>query len=217
MAKEIVSGEIDWNEADLPSPKSQNKNEYMKLKEGENVVRIMGNPIQTYIHWVTLQDGSQRKIVSPTNDPELVAKLERAGFRKQANWIIKALDRSDDQFKLLEIGNQIYKGIQGLYNNPKWGKVTAYDVSINRGPKGTQPLYTVTPNPKESLDSSFKQKFIDFNDKINMDRITTPLPSAEICKMLGWSSSSAHDDEDEDDVAPVKTANKKQSFNFDFE
>ena len=111
MAKEVVSGEIDWNEADLPSPKSGGKSDYMRLKEGENVVRIMGNPVQTYIHWVTLPDGTQRKIVSPSNSPALVKKLEEAGFRRQPNWIIKVLDRSDNEFKLLEIGNQIYKGI----------------------------------------------------------------------------------------------------------
>jgi hypothetical protein len=215
MAKEVVSGEIDWNEADLPSPKSGGKSDYMRLKEGENVVRIMGNPVQTYIHWVTLPDGTQRKIVSPSNSPALVKKLEEAGFRRQPNWIIKVLDRSDDEFKLLEIGNQIYKGIQTLFNNPKWGKVTGYDISVNRGPKGQQPLYSVTPNPKESLESSFKQKFIDFNDRINIDKLVSPMPAEEISKMLGLSSSSSRD-EDEDSAPQQKKAGSK-NFDFDFE
>lgn len=214
MAKDTVSGEIDWNEADLPSPKGGGKNDYMRLKEGENVVRIMGNPVQSYIHWVTLTDGAQRKIVSPSSSPALVKKLEEAGFRRQPNWIIKVLDRSDDEFKLLEIGNQIYKGIQTLFNNPKWGKVTGYDISINRGPKGQQPLYSVTPNPKESLESAFKQKFVDFNDRINIDKLVSPMPAEEIAKMLGLSTSgpSARDEESE---APKKVASK--SFDFDFE
>jgi hypothetical protein len=187
----------------------------MRLKEGENVVRIMGNPVQTYIHWVTLPDGTQRKIVSPSNSPALVKKLEEAGFRRQPNWIIKVLDRSDDEFKLLEIGNQIYKGIQTLFNNPKWGKVTGYDISVNRGPKGQQPLYSVTPNPKESLESSFKQKFIDFNDRINIDKLVSPMPAEEISKMLGLSSSSSRD-EDEDSAPQQKKAGSK-NFDFDFE
>jgi hypothetical protein len=215
MAKEVVSGEIDWNEADLPSPKSGGgKSDYMRLKEGENVVRIMGNPVQTYIHWVTLPDGAQRKIVSPSNSPALVKKLEEAGFRRQPNWIIKVLDRSDNEFKLLEIGNQIYKGIQTLFNNPKWGKVTAYDISVNRGPKGQQPLYSVTPNPKESLESSFKQKYIDFNDRINIDKLVSPMPAEEISKMLGLSSSSSRDENDE---APQTKKAGSKNFDFDFE
>jgi len=211
MGRDTISGEIDWNDADLPTPKGQGKNDYMRLKEGENVVRIMGNPIQTYIHWVTLPDGTQRKIVSPSSSPSLVKKLEDAGFRRQPNWIIKVLDRSDDEFKLLENGNQIYKGNQTIFNNPKWGKVTGYDISVNRGPKGQQPLYSVTPNPKEALESTFKQKFVDFNDRVNIDKMVTPMPAEEVARMLGWS-----DDEDE---APVtKTSSSKGGkFEFDFE
>lgn len=214
MAKEAISGEIDWNEADLPSGKG--KTDFMRLKEGENVVRIMGNPTQSYIHWVTLPDGAQRKIVSPTSNQALVRKLEDAGFRKQPNWIIKILDRSDNEFKLLEIGNQIYKGIQMLFNNQKWGKVTGYDISINRGPKGQQPLYTVTPNPKESLESTFKAKFVEFNDKVNIDRMITPMPSEEIVKMLGFSSSLTADSAKDDSEPATKTAGAKK-FEFDFE
>lgn len=214
MAKETISGEIDWNEADLPSPKGSGKNDYIRLKEGENVVRIMGNPVQTYIHWLTLPDGSQRKIVSPASNPALVRRLEDAGFRRQPNWIIKVLDRSDDEFKLLEVGNQIYKGIQTLYNNPKWGKVTGYDISINRGPKGQQPLYSVTPNPKESLETSFKQKFVDFNDRVNIDKLISPIPSEEIEKMLGLSSESSS--QEETPSKGTKTV-KSSAMTFDFD
>lgn len=214
MAKETISGEIDWNEADLPSPKGSGKNDYIRLKEGENVVRIMGNPVQTYIHWLTLPDGSQRKIVSPSSNPALVRRLEDAGFRRQPNWIIKVLDRTDDEFKLLEVGNQIYKGIQTLYNNPKWGKVTGYDISINRGPKGQQPLYSVTPNPKEALESSFKQKFVDFNDRVNIDKLISPIPSEEIEKMLGLSSEASA--QDESPRQSTKAA-KGSSMTFDFD
>lgn len=217
MAKETVSGEIDWNEADVGG---KGKTDFMRLKEGENVVRIMGNPVQSYIHWVTLPDGAQRKIVSPSNSPALVKKLEEAGFRRQPNWIIKILDRSDNEFKLMEIGNQIYKGIQMLFNNAKWGKVTGYDISINRGPKGQQPLYSVTPNPKESLESTFKAKFVEFNDKVNIDRMISPMPSEEIAKMLGFSMSAASgpsSDAPSNDVDTSQKTAKAKPFDFDFE
>ena len=218
MSKEFVSGEIDWNDPEAASGGKREKgSDYMKLKEGENVVRVMSNPIRTYVHWITTAEGSNRKIVSPSNNTGLVKKLEQAGFRLQPSYLIKVLDRADNEFKLLEIGNQIFKGIQTLINNPKWGKATSYDISINRGPKGTQPLYTVTPNPKEALETSFKQKFVDFNDRINLDKMTSPLPDEEIYKLLGWSA-----DDDDDDFASTpsqKTAGggKGGKFNFDFE
>lgn len=213
MAKE-ATGEIDWNDADFSG---KGKTDYMKLKEGENDVRVMGNPIQSYVHWVTTSDGKQKKIVSPSNSPQLLKKLEDSGFRRQTNWIVKILDRDGDSFKLMEIGSQIYKGIQMLANNPKWGKVTAYDISINKGPKGQQPLYNVTPNPRETLDPKFKQEFIEFNDKLNIDRMITPMPSEEIAKMLGFNlSAPTQKSESSADDSKAGTG-KGKDFNFDFE
>jgi hypothetical protein len=211
MAKEFISGEIDWNEADLPSSKGEKGELFLRLAEGENIVRVMGNPVQNYIHWVTTPDGKNRKIVSPTSNPALVKRLEDAGFKRQPNWIIKVLDCKDQKFKLLEVGNQIFKGIQALFNHPKWGKVTGYDISINRGPKGTQPLYTVTPNPKESLDSSLKQKYIEFNDKVNVDKIISPMPSEELEKMLGFSPTKPASEKQ------MTKSSSAQTEEFDFE
>ena len=132
----MVFGEVDWNSADSGTTKSN----FMRLEEGENTVRVMGNPVQFYIHWVVAPDGSRRKINSPVDSPELVRRLEDAGFKRQARWLVKVLDRSDDEFRVLEVGPQIYNGIKSLYNNSRWGKVTQYDLTINKGPKGTQPL-----------------------------------------------------------------------------
>lgn len=201
----MVFGEVDWNAADSGSPKS----DFMRLEEGENTVRVMGNPVQFYIHWVVDSSGSRSKINSPVNDPGLVNRLEDSGFKRQARWLIKVLDRKDDQFRLLEVGPQIYNGIKSLYNNARWGKVTQYDITINRAPKGVQPLYSVTPNPKEALPASFKQKFVDFNDRVNVDKVISPSTAGEVCDKMGWShapasASSSHDSGDDD-------------FDFDFE
>lgn len=201
----MVFGEVDWNAADSGSPKS----DFMRLEEGENTVRVMGNPVQFYIHWVVDSSGSKSKINSPVNDPELVNRLEDSGFKRQARWLIKVLDRKDDQFRLLEVGPQIYNGIKSLYNNARWGKVTQYDITINRAPKGVQPLYSVTPNPKEALPATFKQKFVDFNDRVNVDKVISPSTAADVCEKMGWnhvpsSVSSSHDSGDDD-------------FDFDFE
>ena len=116
--------------------------------------------------------------------------------------IVKVLDRSDETFKLLEIGSQIYSGIRSLYNHPKWGKVTQYDVSVIRGPKGTQPLYSVTPNPKEALDSGFKTQFVDFNDRVNVDKLISPMDPGEVCDLMGWqvTSSATTESSETDDM-----------------
>jgi|TARA_R110001583_G_scaffold16234_28_gene66389 hypothetical protein len=204
----VVFGEVDWNSGDVGGPKS----DFMRLEEGESVVRVMGNPVQFYIHWVTTPDGSKRKVNSPVDAPELVRRLEDSGFRRQARWLIKVLDRTDNEFKLLEVGSQIYNGVRALYNNQKWGKVTAYDVSINRGPKGSQPLYGVTPNPKEALGTEFKSAFVSFNDRVNVDKMITPSTSEFICELMGWDDSNYVSESD-----TSGTTEGGDEFDFDFE
>jgi len=208
MSSDIVFGEIDWNSGDTGT---ERKSDWMKLKEGENVVRIMGNPIQFYVHWVQTSTGN-KKVVSPVGCPALVNRLVDSGFRRQAKWLIKVLDRTDDTFKVVEVGSQIYNGVRALYNNPRWGKVTAYDVSINRGPKGSQPLYNVTPNPKESLDASFKPKFVDFNKSMDVAKLTAPATVSDVCELLGWNVG--------DFVSNTQTSSDQagdEDFEFDFE
>lgn len=209
---EFVFGEIDWNSGSTGASTSR-ASDFMRLSEGENVVRIMGNPIQYFVHWVTSADGSTRKINSPIDTPELVKRLEDEGYRRQARWLVKVLDRSDDTFKLLEIGSQIYNGVRGLFNHPKWGKVTQYDVSVVRGPKGTQPLYSVTPNPKESLDASFKDKFVEFNDRVNLDKLITPSTAEDVAEVMGWSLTSTSQTASAD--THTSATNDEFEFNFD--
>jgi len=201
---DMVFGEVDWNSADSGTTKSN----FMRLEEGENLVRVMGNPVQFYIHWVVTPDGSRRKVNSPVDSPELIRRLEDSGFKRQARWLVKVLDRTDDEFRVLEVGPQIYNGIKSLYNNSRWGKVTQYDLSINKGPKGTQPLYGVTPNPKEALSGDFKTKFVEFNDRVDVEKVITPATATEVCEVMGWSVSEA---------TAVSEATSDEDFDFDFE
>lgn len=201
---EMVFGEVDWNAAD-----SGGKSDFARLEEGENLVRIMGNPVQFYVHWLTAPDGSKRKVNSPLDTPELVRRLEDVGFRRQARWFLKVLNRNTDEFQLLEIGPQIYNGVKALHNNSRWGKVSGYDLSITKGPKGSQPLYGVTPNPKEALPTDLKDAFVAFNDRVNVEKLISPTPAAEICDVMGWEMSEYSDG------SATETA-EEGDFNFDF-
>jgi hypothetical protein len=209
---EFVFGEIDWNSGATPAGAGGRASDFMRLSEGENVVRVMGNPTQYFVHWVTTADGSTKKINSPIDDSDLVRRLEDEGYRRQARWIVKVLDRTDDTFKLLEIGSQIYNGIRSLFNHPKWGKVTQYDLSVNRGPKGSQPLYNVTPNPKESLDASLKDSYVEFNDRVNLEKLISPADPQDVLTLMGWTS----DAQTVTSAAGEETAEKTVSDDFEF-
>ena len=209
---DIVFGEIDWNSGDAGSGAGR-ASDFMRLVEGENVVRVMGNPVQYYVHWVTTADGSTRKINSPIDDADLVRRLEDAGFRRKPCWLVKVLDRNDETFKLLEIGPQIYNGVRGLFNHPKWGKVTDYDVSIMRGPRGSQPLYNVNPNPKEAIPSTLKTAYLDFNDRVNLEKLISPSDRATVLEVMGWTDETSHSDTS---VDTSETSSNDDDFEFDF-
>jgi hypothetical protein len=201
----IVFGEVDWNSSAGDS--SGGKTQFMKLEAGRNVVRVMGNPVQFYSNWVEGPKG-KRRINSPISSPELLQRLEDANFKRKPRWALKVLDKSDNTFKILEIGSQIYNGIRQLVNDEDWGKVTSYDLIIMRGKPGSQPLYTVSPRPKSGLDSSMKSAFLTFNDSVNIDRLTQPSDPEFVLDFLGWTSSGTSmasdstDDSGEDEEMP---------------
>jgi len=187
----VVFGEIDWNSGDVSDGQSSSASDFMRLVQGKNRVRVMGNPTQFYIHWVDTPDGKKRKVNSPIGDPKLVRKLEDAGFKRRPRWMVKVLDRESGDFKLLEIGSQIYNGIKSLYLDEDWGPVTAYDLTVERGTPGSQPLYRVTPRPKSPLESSFKEAYESFNDRIDLAKLTQPADPAKVREIMGWEGGSA--------------------------
>lgn len=210
-----VYGEIDWNSADIGG--GGKRTQYLQMKTpGNYTVRVMGNPIQFYCHWLDTPDGKKKKVNSPSDNPALVSKLEAAGFKRQTGWMVRVLDREDGQFKLLEIGQQIYNAIRDLYNNKAWGKVTAYDITITRRPKGSQPLYTVTPNPKEPLEGKFKDSYMEFEKNLNIDRLVGPTPVPTICEIMGWKASEfATEDAADDFTSDEGDSDDEAEFNFD--
>ena len=206
-----VIGEVDWNSADSAVG---GKSDFMRLQQGENTVRVMGNPIQFYIHWLNTPAGGKKKVNSPTGDPALVKRLEDSGFKRQPRWFIKILDRADESFKILEVGPQIYNAVKALVNNARWGKVTQYDITIIRGPDGTSPLYSVTPNPKEAIPAELKTKFVDFNDRVNIDKLIAPAQAKDVCEPMGWPIEKPKVAEAAKSTAPAAT---EEDFDFNFE
>jgi hypothetical protein len=191
---DITFGEIDWNSA---TTTEKTKNIYMSLKEGDNIIRVLSNPVQYYVHWVET-DAGKRKITSPIESPELVTKLEDAGFRRQTRWILRVIDRNTDEPKLLEVGTQILNGIISIRNNPKWGDLRAYDISVNRGKPGQTPLYRVNPEPKEALSAELKKSFSDFLAETDIEQVIKPTSVEKVCEIMGWNSSRFVSDVEED-------------------
>ncbi len=207
---QIQMGEINWNDGDV-NEGGTGKSDFMRLEaNSKSRVRIMGNPVQYYVHWLDLPDGKKKKINCPVSDLALVKKLTDAGFKKQARWMIKVLDRTDGQFKILEIGSQIYSAVKNLVQDSDWGPITGYDVSIDRGSPGSQPLYRVTPRPKSALEAEYKSAFLAFNERVDLNKFIQPADPAEVRKEMGWDSSGS-----KPKVASESMSDDDDVFNFE--
>lgn len=185
-------GEVDWNSGDVPDGISRGtRDDFLTLQEGTTTVRVVGNPVQYYKHWVENSAGKKRPFNSPVSDPKLVKELEAAGFKRKVGWMLKVLDRKDGKFKILDIGSQIFSGIKVLVSDPDWGPVTKYDIKIIRGPSGKQPLYSVVAKPKQPLEDSFAPAYKSFNDRVDLAKLAQPANPEVVRDFLGWGDSSS--------------------------
>lgn len=205
--KNIHFGEVDWNSN---SGGGGNKDIFMKLVQGSNVIRVLGNPIQSHVHWVESPNG-KRKINSPVDSPALVTRLEDQGFKRKKSWYLRVLDRKEGQFKLIEVGWQIYSGIETLVKSEHWGKTTAYDITIQRGAKGSNPLYQVNGIPPFALKKAEVEAYKEFNADLDIERLIKPSDAAYVCEVMGWDPTPYTSD------APAEETVEDGEFEFDFE
>lgn len=174
MSTKVV-GKISWDEGDVGG------NDFLSLEEGSNVVRLFSSPYQFYTAFVTDASGKNRKLRSAVKDCPLVQRGEKI----QARWYVAALSRKTGKPGILEVGPQIFKQIVALSKKPKWGDPRAYDLDIVRQPKGSQPLYVVSPEPKEALTSEEKALVNGFLEKVDLAKMTEAPTPDEVLEKLG--------------------------------
>lgn len=179
---EIKYGQVNWDEGNVSGG-----NDFMNLEQGDNEMRVLTKPYQFVVHWVKDSSGTTRKIRCAIENCPLCKK----GEKTQCRWYLGVLDRKSGQPRILEISSQIYLGIKKHVNNPKWGDVTAYDISINRGPKGSQPLYTVMGDPTKSpLTDAEKVLVKNFFERVDIAKFTQPLTPEEVLEKMGVSDGN---------------------------
>lgn len=199
----MVVGEMNWEDADLGG------NDFMRLEEGSNVVRIFTKPNQFYVIWCQDATGKQRKFRSAVENCPLVQR----GEKPQARWFVGAINRKNGRPSILEIGPQIYKQILGLRKKSAWGDPRAYDIDIERQPKGSQPLYVVSPEPKSQLTNDEKGAIKEFLSRVDLVKMTEPPTPEEVREQLGISETETQVDDDFDNF---DTTDDSTDDDFDF-
>lgn len=232
MSNGYTFGEVNWDNADTNTGGGGPRIPFLIMKDpGDYQVRIVSKPFQYYHHWVNDISGAQKKVNCTCDENTCpICKLGTRESKAKPHWLFKIIDRIESAkegkpvVKVLDCGNQILTAISDLNRDKNWGSVAHYDLTIKRGPKGRNPLYTIHPCPKVALTEDEKNAvratsqaesvtFIDLSkignpwtaEKINSVINGTPGSNIPKAKTGAAATSDSFDDLDELE-APAKTA-----------
>lgn len=208
MGTKVIGKLEDWGDADLGG------NDFMRLEEGSNPVRVFTSPYQFYTVWTKDATGKQRKIRSALKNCPLVAR----GEKPQARWYIGVLNRkAGGKPSILEIGPQIFKQIKNLRDKAAWGDPRGYDLDIERRPRGEQPLYVVAPEPKSAVTEEEKAAIGEFKARVDLEKMTEAPTPEEVREMLGESEPAPSQSSVDNDFDDFETTGSTSTVDDDFD
>jgi len=214
---EYKYGELaDWNDADTKS-----RSDFMRLTQGDNIVRIFTLPFQFHVCWVKDASGANRKLRSALKDCPLIKR----GEKLQTRWMLGVINRETNSAEILEIGSQIYNGIKKLINDGAWGDPRKYDLNIVRGKPNDNPLYTVHPRPPTELSDADKAMVEEFMGNTELGKMTQPPTAEEVSQRLAeidglqppqrGGNGSQQQRQQQDNQSQQQPPIDENTFNFD--
>jgi hypothetical protein len=191
-------GEVSWTDDSFDGDKKypNSKDLFLRLKEGDNEMRLITQPYQYLVHKYKKE-----------NDPGYGTKVNcsaingscplcEAGDKAKPRWFLGVISRDTGTFKILDISYAVFSQIRKYAKNTKtWGDPSKYDINIVVDKAGgATGYYSVQPCSKEPL-SAEDQKIKDGVDLSDLQRrVTPPTPQqvqARLDKINGVGEGSA--------------------------
>lgn len=150
---------MDFLPENYEAPKTSNN--YLKLQEGDNKIRILSRPVVGYEDWV-----ENKPIRYSMNDKPMRPHDSKKPIRHF--WAMIVWDYVDSKIKILHITQATIRStIEALARNTDWGVPYAYDITISKKGNDLKSEYSVTPSPKKNVSNEiineFKNKPINLN------------------------------------------------------
>jgi|GEM_PF-4874181 len=186
-------GEVSWdNSYGGSAKKSNSKDLFLKLVDGDNILRIITRPQQYIVHKVKF--GSLDKYGQKVGCSKLhgscpicdlsenlmnsaVADEVKRGkdMKAKARWYVGALSRVDGKAKILDISWTVFDQIKKLAVSKHWGSPNGYDINVlldrNGGATG---YYNVQPLSKSPLTAEEQLLVDSFPLEDLQTRVTPP-------------------------------------------
>jgi len=144
-------------------PKSSSK--YLKLVDGENLIRILSAPIMGWLDWK--EDSAGKK--TPVRTPYSTPKPEPIDSTKPIKhfWAFVIWDYKDSTIKIWEVTQStIQEVLYNLDRDVDWGEPTNYDISIKRSGEKLETKYITQAKPPKPVSSSILDAYKEANPNL---------------------------------------------------
>jgi len=139
---------------------------YMKFVNGENRFRMLGGFKDTppgcvhgSVGWMTNDDGSRKPERIKPGGP-----VDNSRYDEKAKvfWACRVWSYANECVQILDITQKtVLNELVSLANDPDWGDLTSFDLTVHRSGEGKETRYSVTPKPKAELTDVIKMADAD--------------------------------------------------------
>jgi hypothetical protein len=134
---------------------------YMKLKDGKNVFRVMSSAIVGWLYWNEAGKPVRSKTAF-TGIPDDARRNDKGEPEKPKHfWAFAVWNPEAKAVQILEVTQkQVMNGLKALVDNEDWGDPKGYDIVITRSGSGFDTEYQVTPKPRADMPSEATDAFM---------------------------------------------------------
>jgi hypothetical protein len=207
-------GEVSWND-DVFSGENKkqqnNKDIWLRLKDGDNELRILTQPFQYLVHKYKKEGdpGFGQKVYCSQIHGE--CPLCARGDKAKPRWLLGVISRADGTYKILDISFAVFGQIRTLAKNTKhFGDPTKYDINIVVNKNGGATNYYTTQGLSKSALSAEDQKIRDKDvDLDDLKRRVSPPQPADVQKRIDKIDGVSGEAPAANSAASTKTAAPK--------
>ena len=130
---------------------NEGTSKYLKLKAGDNLVRILSKPVIGYVAWKDKQPNRAKDVKNLTDNYDSNPK---------EFWAVVCYCYDSQSVCIWEMTQKtILKDITNLSNDKDWGSPLKYDLKIIRTGEDLQTEYQVSPYPHRETPDKVKDEF----------------------------------------------------------
>lgn len=183
----VQFGATSWDSVELKSAHGgakSNKEIWLRLDSGSNVVRCVTKPHQYLVHAFKDEGDSGFGAKIMCSSFHKSCPLCEEGNKPKRRWLVGVIDRKTQTYKILDMSVTVFKTIQELSRDDDYGNPEKYDIDIKVDKQGgATGYYNVIPKPAKPMSAND----LEIKSSVNYDELlakcTPPTPERVAEKM----------------------------------